>query len=61
MRRLMRDAALARPHAHAFFPEGDPCDHHRFEQLMKAHRYFAFLTLFCMAMTIVTGYEVGKR
>lgn len=27
---------------------------------MKAHRYFAFLTLFCMAMTIITGYEMGK-
>lgn len=26
---------------------------------MKAHRYFAFLTLFCMAMTIITGMEMG--
>lgn len=27
---------------------------------MKAHRYFAFLTLFCMAMTIITGCEMRK-
>lgn len=27
---------------------------------MKAHRYFAFLTLFCMVMTIITGMEMGK-
>lgn len=30
------------------------------EAPMKAHSYLAFLTLFCMAMTIITGYEMGK-
>lgn len=27
---------------------------------MKAHKYFAFLTLFCMAMTIITGHDIGR-
>ena len=26
---------------------------------MKTHRYFAILTLVCMAMTIVTGWEMA--
>lgn len=28
---------------------------------MKTHRYFAILTLVCMAMTIVTGWEMAKE
>lgn len=28
---------------------------------MKAHRYFAILTLVCMAMAIVTGWEMTKE
>ncbi len=31
------------------------------EVSMKAHRYFAVLTLFCMAMTIITGWEMAKE
>lgn len=28
---------------------------------MKPHRYFAILTLICMGMTIVTGWEMTKE
>jgi hypothetical protein len=30
---------------------------------LKAHKYFAFLTVFCMAMTFVTGFDMvsGKK
>jgi cytochrome c oxidase assembly protein Cox11 len=28
---------------------------------MEAHKYFAFLTLFCMAMTIITGHEALRK
>lgn len=28
---------------------------------MKTHRYFAILTLVCMAMTIVAGWEMAKE
>jgi hypothetical protein len=31
------------------------------EAAMKTHRYFAILTLICMAMTIVTGWELTKE
>jgi hypothetical protein len=31
------------------------------EAAMKTHRYFAILTLICMAMTIVTGWEMTKE
>jgi hypothetical protein len=43
----------------------NPTPTNRLEETMKApmeaHKYFAFLTLFCMAMTIVTGHGALRK